>query len=199
MSAPALRAARLGPVHLLEHVRRQAADAVEIFHRSDLQVAPVAALSSRQALPRLAFITGWFSRQPERPGFGCFLAAAGFFLVTLRRLRRLAVGRLLLRPPPAWRSRAPRAVQPRAAGRRSRSSAAAAACRAPPGTDRRSPAAPARPPAGRPARPAAARPRLRKAAQPRQGSAKPGRTSESVEAAHMPPRTCRTAKSMQTQ
>ena len=33
MSAPALRARRLGPVDLLEHVGRQAADAVEFFHR----------------------------------------------------------------------------------------------------------------------------------------------------------------------
>ena len=107
---PRIAGARLGPVHLFEHVRRQAADAVEIFHR--LKPLGSAALSNRPALPRLAFITGWSWRQRSGAILGAVLGgavlafSAGFFLASARAFcpafaRFLAVarrGQLLFQP-----------------------------------------------------------------------------------------------------
>ena len=142
--------ARLGPVHLLEHIGRQTADAVKFFHR----LRPSSRLRPACALPMrwLPFPAGrrYPGRLLSRVGLGAsrsapLSAAAGFFFG--------GVARPFWRPAvtgPSCRSRA--ACQllfqlellflGHGRGRR-----AAAACRARPGIGTASPAAPGRRPA----------------------------------------------------
>ena len=139
---PGVAGARLGLVHLFEHVRRQAADAVEIFHR----LRPL----SRRPLGRHVTPAGFYHGLVLAPVFsplagfglagflaGAFGAAGGscvgleaLLLGVARRVQLLFDIELLAR----WRAPGP---------------PAAAACRARRGNRRPAPAVPACPPASR--------------------------------------------------
>ena len=136
---PGVAGVRLGPVHLFEHVGRQAADAVEFFHCLGHRLGP----SSRPAVTLF-----WQAWTPAGFYHG-LLAAPALSLILSPRRRRAA-------PSPCRQPRLPASCGPfaaafpaRAAARRSAGPRrAAAAYRARPGSGR-SPSAP-RVSAGRP-------------------------------------------------